>query len=578
MFSFKNMRMHEKLICSFMLVSFIPILILGTVTIIHFRDFALVSSAKEIYNELNFAKLKILEMANEAVNIANKLMIDQRLKELLLHRYRSPMETYLKYSQYREIENYKTLYNRSIFHIRIYSENPTILENGIFYKVKKETLEKSWYKLAIQLNGFIIWDLIYQDEDIYPDYYFSLVRLLRDVYNEKFGVLVINLNKLELKSILNHTSYDTFLINSEGTIIFANNEKFLNKRIDINWQKILSEDGYSFEYENKKYRVFGTYLPLTGYNKDFYLLSMVPVELIMKEPIRMQYFAFTIIFLSFLSSIAITFILSKSMSRRIAVLNRAVNEISHGNWDLEIPIEGKDEIGELSENVKVMAKNIKSLNELLMMQKDMKFKILTNQLNPHFLFNTLETIHMMAVCNGQKEIADIVLKLGKILRKTIESKGDPIKLETELELVRNYLEIQKYRLGRLDYDIEILTDISRVYILPFLIQPIVENSVIHGLEDRREGGLIKIKVYSKEGKLIISVIDNGKGMKEEELIEIMSNTQRENSHRIGLRNTMERIKLFYGEGYGLEIKSAKGLGTQVDIILPYSPQGGNLNV
>lgn len=578
MFSFKNMRMHEKLICSFMLVSFIPILILGTVTIIHFRDFALVSSAKEIYNELNFAKLKILEMANEAVNIANKLMIDQRLKELLLHRYRSPMETYLKYSQYREIENYKTLYNRSIFHIRIYSENPTILENGIFYKVKKETLEKSWYKLAIQLNGFIIWDLIYQDEDIYPDYYFSLVRLLRDVYNEKFGVLVINLNKLELKSILNHTSYDTFLINSEGTIIFANNEKFLNKRIDINWQKILSEDGYSFEYENKKYRVFGTYLPLTGYNKDFYLLSMVPVELIMKEPIRMQYFAFTIIFLSFLSSIAITFILSKSMSRRIAVLNRAVNEISHGNWDLEIPIEGKDEIGELSENVKVMAKNIKSLNELLMMQKDMKFKILTNQLNPHFLFNTLETIHMMAVCNGQKEIADIVLKLGKILRKTIESKGDPIKLETELELVRNYLEIQKYRLGRLDYDIEILTDISGVYILPFLIQPIVENSVIHGLEDRREGGLIKIKVYRKEGKLIISVIDNGKGMKEEELIEIMSNTQRENSHRIGLRNTMERIKLFYGEGYGLEIKSAKGLGTQVDIILPYSPQGGNLNV
>lgn len=578
MFSFKNMRMHEKLICSFMLVSFIPILILGTVTIIHFRDFALVSSAKEIYNELNFAKLKILEMANEAVNIANKLMIDQRLKELLLHRYRSPMETYLKYSQYREIENYKTLYNRSIFHIRIYSENPTILENGIFYKVKKETLEKSWYKLAIQLNGFIIWDLIYQDEDIYPDYYFSLVRLLRDVYNEKFGVLVINLNKLELKSILNHTSYDTFLINSEGTIIFANNEKFLNKRIDINWQKILSEDGYSFEYENKKYRVFGTYLPLTGYNKDFYLLSMVPVELIMKEPIRMQYFAFTIIFLSFLSSIAITFILSKNMSRRIAVLNRAVNEISHGNWDLEIPIEGKDEIGELSENVKVMAKNIKSLNELLMMQKDMKFKILTNQLNPHFLFNTLETIHMMAVCNGQKEIADIVLKLGKILRKTIESKGDPIKLETELELVRNYLEIQKYRLGRLDYDIEILTDISGVYILPFLIQPIVENSVIHGLEDRREGGLIKIKVYRKEGKLIISVIDNGKGMKEEELIEIMSNTQRENSHRIGLRNTMERIKLFYGEGYGLEIKSAKGLGTQVDIILPYSPQGGNLNV
>lgn len=572
---FKNMRMHEKLILSFMLVSFIPILILGTVTIIHFKNFALVSSAKEIYNELNFAKLKILEMTNEAVNIANKLMIDQRLKELLLHRYKSPMETYIKYSQYRDIENYKTLYSRSIFHIRIYSENPTILENGIFYKVRKDTLEKPWYKLAVQLNGFIIWDLIYHDEDIYPDYFFSLVRLLRDIYNEKFGVLVINLNKLELKNILNHTSYDTLLINNEGTIIFANKERFLNKRIDINWQKLLSEDGYYFEYENKKYRVFGTYLPLTGYNKDFYLISMVPLEVIMKEPNRMQYFAFTIIFLSFLSSIVITIILSKNMSKRIAVLNKVVNEISHGNWDLEIPIGGKDEIGELSENVKIMARSIKSLNELLIKQKDMKFKLLTNQLNPHFLFNTLETIHMMAVCSGQKEIANIVLKLGKILRKTIESKGDPIKLETELELVRNYLEIQKYRFGRLDYNIEILTDISGVYILPFLVQPIVENSVIHGLEDRKDGGLIKIKVYRNGDKLIISVIDNGTGMKEEDLKEIMNNTQRENDSRIGLRNTMERIKLFYGEEYGLVIKSTEGFGTQVDIILPYSPQEGS---
>ncbi|MGB9787630.1 MAG: sensor histidine kinase [Dictyoglomus turgidum] len=566
---FQDLKLKEKLILSFIVVSFIPILILGTVTIIHFRDFALSSSAKEIYNELNLAKLKIMEMTNEAVSIANKLMIDQRLKELLLYKYTSPLEAYLRYSQYKDIENYKTLYAKAIYRIRIYSENPTILENGVFCKTKKEIEQEEWYKLAVQLNGFIIWDLIYQKEDIYPDYYFSLIRLLRDVYNEKFGVLVINLNKLEMKDLLNHTSYETFLVNSDGVVLFSNREDLIGKTFNIDLQRILSEKGYTYEFNNKKYRVFGVYLPLTGYNKDFYLISIVPLEVIMKEPKRMQDFAITIIFIAFISSMVFAGIFSRSMGRRIAILNKAVNEISHGNWDLNIPLQGKDEIGELSENVKMMARNIKNLNELIIKQKDMKFKTLMEQLNPHFLFNTLETIHMIAVCNDQKEIADVALRLGKILRRSLEAKGKPVSIEWELDLIRNYLEIQKYRFKDLDYKIEIFTDIREVYILPFLIQPIVENSVVHGIEPKKGRGIIEIKIYRKEDYLVISVEDNGVGMENLELEKILNEDQ-ENYSKIGLKNTLERIKLFYGNEYGLKIETQKNVGTKVDIILPYA--------
>jgi len=120
-------------------------------------------------------------MTSEVENIANKLMIDQRLKEILLYKYKSPMETYLKYTQYKEIENYKTLFARALSQIRIYSENPTILENGIFYKVNDNTKNKPWYKLTLKLNGFIRWEIFYQGENIYQDYYFSLIRLLRVV-------------------------------------------------------------------------------------------------------------------------------------------------------------------------------------------------------------------------------------------------------------------------------------------------------------------------------------------------------------------------------------------------------------
>ena len=570
-FKFSNMKMYEKLIISFILISFIPISILGTVTVIHFRDFALESSAREVYNNLTYIKLRITEMTNEAVNIANKLMIDQRLKELLLYKYKSPMETYLKYTQYKEIENYKTLFARAISQIRIYSENPTILENGIFYKVNDNTKNKPWYKLALRLNGFIRWEIVYQDEDIYPDYYFSLVRLLRDVYNEKFGVLVINLNKLELRSILNHQPFDTFLINDDKIIVAGNNEKYIGKKIDFDEDRIFNRHGYPIYYDGKKYQVFGIYLPLTGDNKDFYLISMVPLEFIMNEPLKMQYFALLIIMLSIFLSTILIFILSKNMSKRVAILNNAVSEISHGNLDLDIPLKGKDEIGELAENVKIMTKNIKNLNELVIKQKDMKLKLLTNQFNPHFLFNTLETIHMMAICNEQKEIADISLKLGNLLRKIVESKGEPIRLDEELNFVRDYLEIQKYRFRKIEYRINILEDIRNIYILPFLIQPIVENSIIHGLEGKADKGLINITIISENNEFIISIEDNGVGMDKDEISAILGNLHENGlTEKTGLRNTLERIKLFYGEEYGIRIESEKGKGTKVDIILPYS--------
>jgi two-component system sensor histidine kinase YesM len=565
------MKMYEKLIISFILISFIPISILGTVTVIHFRDFALESSAREVYNNLTYIKLRITEMTNEVVNIANKLMIDQRLKELLLYKYKSPMETYLKYTQYKEIENYKTLFARAISQIRIYSENPTILENGIFYKVNDNTKNKPWYKLALRLNGFIRWEIVYQDEDIYPDYYFSLVRLLRDVYNEKFGVLVINLNKLELRSILNHQPFDTFLINDDKIIVAGNNEKYIGKKIDFDEDRIFNRHGYPIYYDGKKYQVFGIYLPLTGDNKDFYLISMVPLGFIMNEPLKMQYFALLIIMLSIFLSTILIFILSKNMSKRVAILNNAVSEISHGNLDLDIPLKGKDEIGELAENVKIMTKNIKNLNELVIKQKDMKLKLLTNQFNPHFLFNTLETIHMMAICNEQKEIADISLKLGNLLRKIVESKGEPIRLDEELNFVRDYLEIQKYRFRKIEYRINILEDIRNIYILPFLIQPIVENSIIHGLEGKADKGLINITIISENNKFIISIEDNGVGMDKDEISAILGNLHENGlTEKTGLRNTLERIKLFYGEEYGIKIESEKGKGTKVDIILPYS--------
>lgn len=587
MIKFSNLKIHEKLIISYLLLSLIPIAILGTTSIFYFKKFAMESTAKEIHNDLNSIRLKILEITNEAVNIANKLMIDQRLQELLSYKYKDPLEAYEKYTQYREIDNYKTLFNKSISRIKIYSENPTILENGVFFKVREDIKKLDWYKLANKLNGLIRWELIYESENIYPDYpykgyHFSLVRLLKNVYNEKFGVLVININNLELQNILYHPDYEIFMVNDKNIIVAGAKEDYIGKHLNIDIVKTLDTYGSTIEYNRNKYQAFGAYIPLLGDNKDFYIIVLAPYNFIMSTPNRLQIFSLSIILLSILISSILIFIFSKNMSRRFLILTKAVNEISHGNWDLEISMEGRDEIAELSRNVNEMAKNIKRLieevyianmqkNELLLRQKEMKLKLLSNQLNPHFLFNTLETIHMMAICQNQREIADIVLKLGNLLRRSIEFSEEVISLEEELKLVEDYLQIQKYRFGRLDYKIETYVDSKRVYILPFLIQPIVENSIIHGLEGKIEdNGFVKIVVKKEEENLVISIQDNGVGMKREDLEQLIKDINSESKKEIKvLKNIKERIRIYYGEIYGLHIESEKGKGTRVDIILPY---------
>ena len=148
------------------------------------------------------------------------------------------MEVYLKYSGYKEIDTYKLLYGKTISHVRIYSENPTLLENGVFYRVDDYIREKSWYELAYKLDGLFTWDLIYEERDLYPKPYLSLVRLLKNQYSERFGVLVINLNPAEINNILKTINFKTFLIDKHRRIIAGNGEDYIGEELDISFRKL----------------------------------------------------------------------------------------------------------------------------------------------------------------------------------------------------------------------------------------------------------------------------------------------------------------------------------------------------
>ena len=214
-------------------------------------------------------------------------------------------------------------------------------------------------------------------------------------------------------------------------------------------------------------------------------------------------------------------------------------------------------------------------------QNAIRFKMLSAQINPHFLFNTIDNIRMKSLSLGNKDIPYMLKLLAKILRYNLTVESKEVPLFKEIEIISSYLEIQHKRFAdRINYDISLLCDATKIEILPLLIQPIVENSFSHGLESKTEGGMIYILVQEIENKdkplLSISIQDNGCGMPQEKIQELQEKLSNPSVEKInssfGMVNVNQRIKLYYGKEYGITIKSKENEGTCVTITIPLKKQ------
>jgi two-component system sensor histidine kinase YesM len=205
-------------------------------------------------------------------------------------------------------------------------------------------------------------------------------------------------------------------------------------------------------------------------------------------------------------------------------------------------------------------------NMLARAQGEIRLKMLTSQINPHFLFNVLESIRMKAHLKGEREIASTVKQLGKLMRRNLEASGGPIPLGEEFENVRCYLEIEKFRLEeKLEYRLEAGPGTEAVAVPPLIVEPLVENAVVHGLERRYGGGRVIVSALLRRGFLEISVVDNGLGMTEERRRLLLEGPE---GKHVGLKNIHQRLKLTYGDEYGLSIASVEGQGTEVSFRIP----------
>ncbi len=585
-----QLSFKKNLAITFFTIFLIPVIVISMFFVLFIYTSMDKSEINKIETSLKTTEQNFNQALNVLKNFSDHLYVNKTLQSVLTKKYNNIQEIYENYGSLTFLEDYLSSYTE-VSSYRIYTENQTLLDNRFILKVTENVAQAKWYNEAKQNYGRSIW--IFKEDPVSKKSYLSLVRSLWNKENDSFyGVLEINLNPKYVQTILENSIYDSFIVlgyniiyNSQGQLPSSTQNLLINYFISYNldrkYIKRISVAG------GEKMGIFAVdFNPGNTLSLNFKIIYIVPVKQITTATVTTVIvcviFVFLIIFLSFSVIITTSFYINS----RVKKIQNQVNNIIGNNFDIASTIEGNDEFEQIYQSIYELSVNMKNLvnevfqknlekEQLALEQSEISFKMLANQINPHFLFNTIETIRMKSISNGDKDVATMLKLLASLLRYNLNVKGQPVCLCDELNAVQSYLTIQNMRFGdRVTYDVATMCDVVNIKILPLIIQPLVENSFVHGLENKLSGGFIYVLINQEEidgnSILKIQIQDNGEGISDEKLTELQQKLKFADLNEttsIGLFNVNSRIKIYYKNESGISIQSKKGEGTTVTITI-----------
>lgn len=577
-----GMKLVYRMILIYVIGGLLPLsAIIGY--LIHGTNQVLVSQAENAeIAELQTIGRQILELENTMTTVSSYFYFDDKLEEIAAKQYTDYQEMINDYRGYTAFKEYQSYYNTMISRISIFLQNHTLRGNSDFVVVDADTEVEAWYQRVSTEGSGCVWTCLPISLPKY-DHAPAIARMIKTKKSENVGVLVIYLRPQQFEKMIwerEGSTYivldgETLLTSRHETIPFEELKQYLPDAAEEKYQTRIKagEEEYVLTCENVKQEDTSDY---------FQVVSVRAVDEILREAYAQQRKSIWLFLGSVVLAGTLIFAFSWSFARRVGRFREQMQKASEGNFELEEKLGGNDEISQLYDYLSVMIWRIQRLlaqvyqekihaERLKSSQKDAEFKMLTSQINPHFLYNTLETIRMKARINKQYEIEELVKMLGKILRSSIQAGSKDMTIREEVELAEYYLKIQQYRFGeRIQYQIYVEEGTERQKILPLLIQPLVENCIIHGLEGREDVGHIDICVKRSGQNVVITVTDDGAGICGEKIAEIRRELagNRTKGEHIGICNVNQRVRLRYGEEYGVTVESICGEYTRVEITLP----------
>lgn len=584
-----NLKIKKQLYIVYLFAAFIPALLIGSYLIINTRKLVMKQYNTQAKADNTRVKSTIYDVTTLIKNISDEFFRDNELKDIISSKYYTKDEFYENSRRYNKFDTYLQRYTQ-ISNIYLYVSNYSMCEYGHFRMVTDEVRKSEWYQRVVNEPEYL-WMVQQSYDQGYNK--LSLLRHVRKIpiaNTGNFAVLVIDISNNYLKSRINSTLQTEMTVNDD-TLFYTDNRKQIGRPIGckINYDTLYYSYSGKTTYNNKiKIVQISTFIPIQSLDK-IYIVTIDDKAI--PNTNRITIICIAIVLICLVVPLMMVLVFTRTFSSRINTLRSEMHKVSTGNYNITEKFNGNDELYELFTELHTMIESIKRMDKqiyseriskerLINHQQKMEFQLLSSQINPHFLYNTLETIRMKAFNADDKEVATAIKLLGKSMRYVLESSKRSAMIKSELEYIEIYLKIQKLRFhDRVNYSIEVeeSVDGEKYNILPLLLQPIVENAILHGLEETESGGLIQISIKSKNNKLIICVKDNGMGISDKELANLrkkINSDQNIPKTSIGLHNINQRIKLYYGKEYGMDIKSKLGFGTTVIIFLPLNHEWG----
>lgn len=594
----RHSHIQTRLLVGFIVFSLLPLLLTGS--LLYMR------SSQAIHQKIEYYSSEILNQISQNIDRELARLEYDSIEIMFSKDVQDSLLAFDKLSEWEKLQLSERLnewlvkkfsFLHDVSDVLIYTEdNEKILaygdEGSNVLNYQSDYLEEMHYQ-AREAKGAPVWFATNIEQEIHRVSLLVhantqregivLTRIFRHLENGNvLGMLLMRTNEAYFSNIyasMDLSKQKILVLNSRNKVISTNSknwlvgESFPTDELILEIQKLEKVGNNDFQLTlDQPYVVVFDKVK----NADWYIISFTPKTYIAQETDRILRFTIIIGVISFMIAIFASTYVSQSISIPLKGMIKRMKRVQGGELDVVSEDQAKDELALVNEQFNLMIDKVKALLiETKLREKEKRvaeLSALQAQINPHFLSNTLNSVKWMA--NNQKadNIENLVGSLISLLQVAMGKEEDFITISQEITYLEHYLNIQSYRYyDKFKVNIDVDEEVKAALIPRFLIQPIVENALIHGLVKNHEPGFIAIKVWLEEKDVYVSVTDNGGGLSQEAIREIMNTTKPAQNHfsGIGLPNVRERIKLYFGDSYDLEIESLVGSFTRMTFFYPY---------
>lgn len=586
----KGLKLRNKLILIYVPFLVLTVLFLGTFLTEQFRKNTIDQSIRVCRQSADLIQNNLLHQLDQFYLIAYDIASDSNLQEYLCQTKGSDYDLYSFYSNRILGQISKAYYSNNHMQLHIYTSNMNLQYSGLFIRDKDEYEAKK--ALLANDPASVFWEKAEASDQMSGGGFIGFLMPINRYDNYTgtvglVGVLELRIRLDDLRQYLPDLKAEQNLVlltDGEGRTVVSNSQDSAGLAALANSVTDGEEPEEPYvNYAGQKYLLLKNTLNNETFNlSGWTLTTLVPLDTVYRSIWNMQTMNVVACLLCLLVVVPLIVLFARNITKRLEYLVGKMNEISQGNYAVSVTVGGNDEITRLGEKFSEMLQTLDLLTKEEMQaklkeeqlenaRKEARIFALERQINPHYLFNTLESIRMNLVLKGDRETADLVQIFAKSYREMIDDSRQAITLRDELAFVHDYFTIQDFRhAGKIRLKTDVPEELLHYCIPKFLLQPLIENAIVHGLELKESGGTVNLTIRREDAFLTMRVSDDGIGMNEKELEALRVSLYSKGSSRknYALRNIAERLSLLYGTSALLTVESERNVGTEILVKLP----------